>query len=135
RLRERISMEAGTLILIGTIFAVSSHIFPWYTTALLPWIALLVQPIWIVHIRGHRDEARGTFWLRAVQTVHSKGLAVAMAWYFTCISTIAYFFDTRPDWSRYYFLVYDVTLAGLLVAAFVGIMHIRHRYAKPSQPA
>ncbi|MEO6891174.1 MAG: glycosyltransferase family 87 protein [Ktedonobacteraceae bacterium] len=135
RLRERISMEAGTLILIGTIFTVSSHIFPWYTTALLPWIALLVRPIWIVPIRERGDEIRAVFWPRVVQAVHGRGLAVAMAWYFTCISTIAYFFNTLPDWNSYYFLVYDVTLAGLLVAAIAGIMHIRQRYAKPSQPA
>ncbi|HWS84264.1 MAG TPA: glycosyltransferase 87 family protein [Ktedonobacteraceae bacterium] len=42
RQRERISMEVATLILIGTVFSVSTHVFPWYNTALLPWVALLV---------------------------------------------------------------------------------------------
>ncbi|TMC23305.1 MAG: DUF2029 domain-containing protein [Chloroflexi bacterium] len=37
---ERISVEAGILVLIGAIFAAASHIFPWYTAALLPWVAL-----------------------------------------------------------------------------------------------
>src|SRR5579859_486840 len=38
RLFKSISTEAATIALIGTIFAISTHVFPWYTTALLPWI-------------------------------------------------------------------------------------------------
>jgi hypothetical protein len=52
RRHERISMEAATLLLIGTVFAVSSNIFPWYTIALLPWIAVLIGPLWT---REHGD--------------------------------------------------------------------------------
>lgn len=70
RLREHISMEAATVLLIGTTFAISPHIFPWYTTALLPWIAMLVGPLWV----GKR--------------LNGKGLAAAVAWYFT--------FGSRP---------------------------------------
>src|SRR5262249_750835 len=47
RLRERISVEGATLLLIGTFLSISSHVFPWYTTALLPWVAMLVSPLWI----------------------------------------------------------------------------------------
>lgn len=97
RLRERISMEAAILVLIGIVFAVSSHIFPWYTTALLPWVAMLVGPVW--------TRAGG---------LSGKGLAVAMAWYFACVSIISYFFER--DWSLYYLLVYDVVLLGLGIA-------------------
>lgn len=40
-------MEAGAFLVIGTIFAVSSHIFPWYTAAFLPWIATQIAPLGI----------------------------------------------------------------------------------------
>jgi uncharacterized membrane protein len=40
RWRERISMEASTLVLLGTLFAVSSHVFPWYLPTFLPNVAL-----------------------------------------------------------------------------------------------
>ncbi|WP_220192738.1 glycosyltransferase 87 family protein [Ktedonospora formicarum] len=42
RWHRRIGIEAGLLVLYGVIFAVSSHIFPWYTPTLLPWVALLL---------------------------------------------------------------------------------------------
>ena len=103
RWQQRISMEAGALILFGAIFAASSHIFPWYTAALLPWIALSVEPVWM------RKVGR-----------HAKGIAVLTAWYFTGASITSYFFNSLPSWVPYYFLVYGVTLLGLLVAAIVN---------------
>jgi hypothetical protein len=105
RLRERMSMEAAILILIGIVFAVSSHIFPWYTTVLLLWVAALVKPIW-THTGG----------------LNSQGLAVAMAWYFACASIISYFFLSTHDWSIYYWLVYDVVLIGLGIAALLRLL-------------
>src|SRR5579885_2302866 len=36
--RGRINIEAAILLLIGVVLACSSHVFPWYTTVLLPWI-------------------------------------------------------------------------------------------------
>ncbi|MBV9232160.1 MAG: DUF2029 domain-containing protein [Chloroflexi bacterium] len=103
RWRQRISMEAATLILIGAIFVVSSHIFPWYTTALLPWVVMLVGPVWT------RTEG-----------LSGKGIAIAMAWYFPFISITAYFFNGLPNWIIYYLLAYVVTSLGLIIAALVG---------------
>ena len=103
RYRRRISMEAGALILIGVVFGASSHIFPWYTPALLPWVVMLA----------------GTPWTRA-KGLSGKGLAVAVAWYFTCITIISYFFSGARDWRLYYPFAYDVTLLGLALAAFAG---------------
>ncbi len=103
RLQERISKEAAILVLIGTVFAVSSHIFPWYTTVLLLWVAMLVEPLWT-----------------RTGGLNSKGLAVAMAWYFASVSIISYFFVL--DWHIYYLLVYDVVLIGLGMAAIKRYM-------------
>src|SRR5690348_1598432 len=41
------NMEAATVVLISTVFAIPPHIFPWYTTALLPRIAMLAGPLWM----------------------------------------------------------------------------------------
>ncbi len=106
RLRERISMETATLLLIGTTFAISPHIFPWYTTALLPWIAMLAGPIWI----GKR--------------MSGKGLATAMAWYFTLSVLLGYFLENSQDWRIYYVLVYDVVLLGLALAVAVEVRRL-----------
>ncbi|HZO71568.1 MAG TPA: glycosyltransferase family 87 protein [Ktedonobacteraceae bacterium] len=42
--RGRINMEAVILLLIGIVLACSPHVFPWYTTVLLPWIIPAVGP-------------------------------------------------------------------------------------------
>ncbi len=107
RLRERISMEAATLLLIGTLFAISPHVFPWYTTALLPWIAMLAGPLW----RGGR--------------LSGKGLAVAMAWYFTFTVLYGYYLRDSLAWASYYALVYDAVLVGLVVAAVAEVRKAR----------
>lgn len=100
RWRAQISMETATLIVFGTIFAVSSHIFPWYTPALLPWLAFLIGPIWTQH-KGLRVSA----------------FAALILWYFSCITLLSYRFLFTRDWSSYYLIVYDVTLLGLGIAA------------------
>src|SRR5579875_2911058 len=46
RWRQRLSMVAATLIVYSAALAISSHVFPWYTTTLLPWIAVLIGPLW-----------------------------------------------------------------------------------------
>ena len=102
RLFKRISMEAATMVLLGAVLAISSHVFPWYTTALLPWIAVLAEPVW------------------TRKGISGKGLAVVMAWYFTCISLIGYFFNSTADWHVYYILVYTVVVTGLGIALIVG---------------
>ena len=96
------------MVLIGVIFAISSHVFPWYATALLPWIAVLWGPV-------HRG-----------RELIGKGIAVATAWYFVCISPISYFFTRYPGWlwQGYYVTVYCVVVAFLALAAFTGVMHL-----------
>lgn len=103
RLHEHISMEAATLILIGTIFSVSTHVFPWYNPALLPWVALLARPIWT---------KRGG--------LNAKGLATVMTWYFVCASISAYFVTNNSYWPIYYLCVYDPVIIVLGIAVFVG---------------
>ena len=46
RLRGRISRETGVLLLYGVVHAISSHVFPWYTTTLLLWVPVFVGPLW-----------------------------------------------------------------------------------------
>ncbi len=113
RWRARMSMEAGYLILMGMIFAISSHVFPWYTTALLPWIVFLVGAPWQPGIG-----------------IQGRALASLMVWYFACILLIAYFFAQSSDWRIYYVLVYGVTLLGLVWAALVWFRRWRHGGAK-----
>ncbi len=107
RLRERISMEAAIVLLIGTVFAVSSHVFPWYVPALLPWVTILAGPLWI----GKRPSG--------------KGLAIVMAWYFTGTIVLAYLFGNPSGWHVYYMLVYDVVLIGLGAAVVVRVLSAR----------
>src|SRR5258708_5757364 len=107
RLRERISIEAAALALIGTTLAISPHIFPWYATALLPWVATLAGRLWI----DNRPSG--------------KGLATAMAWYFTCTVLVGYFQGNSRDWHIYYALVYDVVLLGLAVAIVAEVRRVR----------
>ena len=116
RVRERISMEAATMVLISVIFAISSRVFPWYIVALLPWIAVLIGPVW----RG--GELSG------------KGIAFATAWYFACISLIGYFFAFTVDWQGYYLIVYCVVLAFLAIAAFIGILHLSEKWMSVTYP-
>ncbi len=99
RLRERISMETATLSLLGATLAISSYVFPWYTTALLPWVVILARPIWT-----HKK-------------LSSKGLAIAMAWYLPIATLFSYFLNVFSSWLPYYISVYGLTLVGLAVAA------------------
>ena len=105
----KVSMEVTTLLLIGAILAISSHVFPWYTTAILPWIAMLIGPLW-------------TRW-----GLSGKGLAVLMVWYFTTASLSGYFLIDTRDWHVYYMFVYDVVLLGLGVALIIGLWNrVKH---------
>jgi hypothetical protein len=108
RLGERMSMETATVLLIGMVFAISSHVFPWYTTALLPWAAVLVGPLW------------------TRKGLSGKGLAIAAAWYFTCTSLLSYFFFPLSGWiyNGYYALVYSVVIVGLAVAAVTEVRRV-----------
>lgn len=106
RWRERLSIEAGALAVFGVVLAASSHVFPWYTTALLPFVVLLFVPLWT-----RRAGLSG------------QGIAVIMAWYLACLSITGYFF--RSDWHVYYWSVYAVVVVGLVLAAVIGAMHLR----------
>lgn len=110
RLFKSISMEAATMVLLGVVLSVSSHVFPWYTVALLPWITVLPARVpFTGTLAGGRLAMVG------------KWLAVIVAWYFCCISLIGYFFNNTRDWHIYYALVYDVVLVGLGLALFIGL--------------
>jgi len=115
RWRNRLSIEAGTLLLFGVILSISSHIFPWYATTLLLWIPLLVGP----------------FWTRT--GLAGRGLAVIAVWYFTTAVLLSYFFNSAPgispDWTAYYKLVYMPVMVVLGVSAIIGVMN-RFRFQK-----
>ena len=100
------------MLLTGAVFAISSHVFSWYAAALLPWIAILIGPLW------------------TRKSVCGAGLAVAMAWYFTGITLISYFppFSTTVNWQPYYDYVYYVVLIGLAVALIIGFWNEFRRF-------
>ncbi len=103
-LRGSISMESAALVLIGTIYAVSTHIFPWYTPVLLLWVPLLAGPLWT---------SRG---------LSGKGVAVAAVWYFVCTSLLGYFFRNTLDWTLYYIFVYGIVVVALGVTAVIAVV-------------
>ncbi|GCE19763.1 glycosyltransferase family 87 protein [Dictyobacter kobayashii] len=108
RLQGRISMEASVLILFGLIFLISTHVFPWYTTVMLPWVALLLGSPW----------SREKGW-------NGVTLSCIGLWYFVCASMLSYFLGSSLNWDWYYLAVYDVTLLMLVLALLLDIMHWR----------
>ncbi len=111
RWRRQISVEAGAIILTAAIFSISTHIFPWYTTALLPWIVVLIGPLW-TRLHG----------------LKSAGIAIGIAWYFVCISPVRYLFDYLHNWPLYYQLVYAAPLIALALVAGVALLRGRPRF-------
>ncbi|GER88616.1 hypothetical protein KDW_27780 [Dictyobacter vulcani] len=103
RLKERISIEAAALLMIGVTFLISTHVFPWYVAALLPFVALLIDVPW----------SRGGGW-------NSWGLAMIGLWYFCGASILGYFLSSTLDWTWYYVSVYYVTLIILGLAWLVN---------------
>ena len=161
RLRQQggVSVEGGALVLIGVIFAASSHIFPWYTAALLPWVALHTGSIgmrtgmrdpmsanltgryatWLPSDRKGRDGSnRGMAWLLGsppkfvLMVSRPARLAVCAAWYFSSASILGYLFDHKNDWSFYYLLAYDLTLAVLGLAVLVAVLESKGKFS-PSE--
>src|SRR6266516_4849645 len=111
RWRNRLSVEAGALLLFGVILSISSHVFPWYTTILLLWVPVLI----------------GSFWSHT--GLVGRGLAVIAVWYFTTTALLSYFFNPGPgnsfiDWTMYYRLVYMPVMVALGIAALAGVMNI-----------
>ena len=111
RKRERISIEAATLILIGIVYAVSTHIFPWYTTVLLLFVPLLLGP------------------LRTSKGLNGKSVAVMQVSGILSVPRSQHtFFRSTLDWTIYYIFVYCVTL--LLLAVGIGYIINNYRFAK-----
>ena len=101
RAHERMSIEAGTLVLFSLVLAVSSHVYPWYVTTLLPWVVLLLP----VRVAG----SRSLFLARV--------LVLGALWLFTFTSVMSY----RPDWPAYYLLVYGSLTVELLAAGLLAL--------------
>jgi hypothetical protein len=112
-MRKRMSVEAALLLLIAVVLMVYAHVFPWYMTALLPWIAMLAVPVWT------REGG-----------ISAKGLAVVMVWYFTCTVVLSYIpglrqYSTVSNWLIYYGASFGVMVVGLSMVAVIGFL--RHR--------
>jgi hypothetical protein len=124
RARERMSVEAGTLLLFGLVLAVSSHVFPWYVTTLLPWIVLLLP---------QRASASRS-------ALVARLLSLGALWLFTFISVLGYL----VDWPTYYLLADNLLAFELLVAGvcalfpfwspvvWKGLTHLKHRLSHMS---
>ncbi|HLG76576.1 MAG TPA: glycosyltransferase 87 family protein [Ktedonobacteraceae bacterium] len=109
RLRARLSMEAATLITLGAILSVSSFVYPWYVASLIPWIALLLGPLWLRTTAGRR------VW-------QARTLALVGVWYFVCTVDVSYLFLGRTfDWTLYYILIYGVLGLCLTLAIILAI--------------
>jgi hypothetical protein len=102
---DRINLEAGTLLLFGLVLSVSSHVFPWYATTLLPWVVLLLP-------------ARGR--MSPGPLLAARLLALAAPWLFLYTSITGYL----ADWPTYYLVVYDPLIAELLLAALIALCSV-----------
>jgi hypothetical protein len=110
---ERLSLEMATFIMISTAFAIASHVYPWYVTTLLPWIALLVGPV---------------LWDRATL---AQRLLTVMAWYLVCTALLDYNplvvgLEKAPTWTGWFYanhgLAFQLAVGGgiVLVYGFAG---------------
>ncbi len=114
RLWKRMSVEMAILILIATIFSISSFVYPWYVTALIPWVALLLGRLWTETGKG-------------LPRVSAKSVAVLAPWYFICTVDSEYLFLGKFAWNLYYILVYGGVCALLLIALVVGLSQRVHK--------
>ncbi|MFL5628232.1 MAG: glycosyltransferase 87 family protein [Ktedonobacteraceae bacterium] len=110
RLRQRISIEAAALLLIGVVLVAYAHVFPWYTPALLPWIALLASSL--------QNEGK---WFSWKDQRWERWLALATAWYFTCVVVLSNLlgqpgFATITNWYYYYEISFGIVGIGLAIA-------------------
>jgi len=101
RVRGRLSLEIAVLILIGSFMAASAFVFPWYAAAFLPWLALLIGPVW--DVRGF----------------HVSKLALILVWYFTAAVIFCYVLGpSTTNWLLYFGATSGVVLLGCILAAF-----------------
>ncbi|BCL82236.1 hypothetical protein ccbrp13_47010 [Ktedonobacteria bacterium brp13] len=103
---RRMRIEMALLILIGSFMATSAYVFPWYVTALIPWLTLLITPI------------------RKAQKFQPGGLALAMVWYFTFIVVLSYFlgqpqYNNTVNWLLYRGIAFGTVLLGWSIAAYL----------------
>lgn len=106
--RRHIGTEAAILLLLTTVLIVYANVFPWYTTVLLPWIALLIEPLW---------GAKG---------LNVRGIIIALVWYFTFVVIASYIPGLRPynktvNWLIYYGISFGVMLIGLGLSVWVHL--------------
>lgn len=105
RIRGRLSIEMGVLLLTWVILVDYAHIFPWYATALLPWIALCIVPLW---------NSKG---------FSTRGLGILLIWYFTFTCVLSYFpvkqYATQTNWLYYFGATFGVILLGLTFATLL----------------
>jgi hypothetical protein len=101
RQMDVMSIEAGVLLLLGMVLAVSSHVFPWYVPTLLPWIVLLWP--------GHGHTLPGPLLV-------ARLLALTAAWLFIFTCLLGY----GDEWPAYYLLAYDSLVAELFLAAMIA---------------
>ena len=110
RWHNRISIEAGTLILFGLILSISSHVFPWYTTILLLWVPVLLVPFW------------------SNSRLLPQSMAIIAVWYFTTTTLLSYFFNSvqgiPTDWTPYYRIVYWPVMVALCIAAILYMITV-----------
>ncbi|HEX7735700.1 MAG TPA: glycosyltransferase family 87 protein [Ktedonobacteraceae bacterium] len=102
RARGRMSIEAGTLVLFSLVLSVSSHVFPWYVTTLLPWVVLLLP----ARVAGSRS------------LLLSRVLVLGALWLFTFTSAMGY----GLDWPAYYLLVDGSLTVELLAAGLLALL-------------
>jgi len=114
RIRGHLSIEMGLLLLTWVILVDYAHIFPWYATALLPWIAMCIVPVW---------SAKG---------FSTRGFGILCIWYFTFTCVLSYFpvkqYATQTNWLYYFGATFGVILIGLLIAASLYLLRITRRH-------
>jgi hypothetical protein len=98
---DAIRLEAGVLLLLGMVLAVSSHVFPWYVPTLLPWMVLLLP--------GPGHSVPGPLLV-------ARLLALAAVWLFVFTCLLGY----GGQWSTYDLLAYDSLIAALFLAAMIA---------------
>lgn len=104
--REKMKIEMAVLILIGSFMATSAYIFPWYVTALIPWLTISAKPI------------------RTAHKFQPDGLALAMVWYFIFIVIFSYFlaqpeYNSPVNWLLYRGVAFGIVLLGWAVAIYL----------------
>jgi len=100
---ERLSREAAFLLIIGAVFAISTHIYAWYNTIFLMLVPVLARPLW----------SRRSGWSK-------QGIVMLAPWYFSISMIVWYYFfyaSASPDWGPYYLIVYDGPVLLLVVMA------------------